>query len=149
MAVRWLEPDEYDAWRAYRRMRALLDLEITRDLAAHGLSDADYDVLTTLSGQDGARMRIGELASRMLWTQSRLSHHLTRMAGRGLVERTAAAGDDRGAVVVLTDHGWTVLRTAAPSHVQCVRENFIDLMSVGQLKALATVAHRVVDRLGR
>jgi hypothetical protein len=47
---RWLTADQELAWRRYRRMRTLLDLELSRDLRYDsGLSDADYDVLTMLS----------------------------------------------------------------------------------------------------
>ena len=36
---RWLDQDEQRAWRAYRRMRLLLDARIARDLHAEsGLS---------------------------------------------------------------------------------------------------------------
>jgi DNA-binding MarR family transcriptional regulator len=128
-------------------MRALLDLQIVRDLAAHGLSEADYDVLSTLSEHENAQMRVGELARWMLWSQSRLSHHLTRMQARGLVHRTGTAGDGRGAIVSLSEDGWTVLRTAAPSHVQSVRDNFIDVLTPAQPKAVGAAAQRVVKRL--
>jgi hypothetical protein len=43
----WLSAREAHAWRGYRRMRALLDLQLARDLARDsGLSEADYDVLS-------------------------------------------------------------------------------------------------------
>jgi DNA-binding MarR family transcriptional regulator len=90
MSVRWLGPEEERAWRAYRRMRTLLDLRLSRDLAALGLSDADYDVLSTLADSPDRTMRIRELAEWMLWSQSRLSHHLTRMRGRDLITRIDA-----------------------------------------------------------
>ena len=65
----WLDERETRAWRGYRRMRALLDLQIIRDLAADAaLSDADYDVLSTLSETQAHRMRLHELASTILWS---------------------------------------------------------------------------------
>jgi len=144
---RWLDPTEEDAWRAYRRMRTLLDLQLARDLAEQGLSEADYDVLSTLSEQASHSMRVGELADWMLWSQSRLSHHLTRMQGRGLIERAGTTEDGRGARITLTDDGRQVLRAAAPAHVASVREHFIDLLRPSQIKALGAIAHRVVDHL--
>jgi DNA-binding MarR family transcriptional regulator len=147
MSARWLNPDEERAWRAYRRMRALLDLRLSRDLAAQGLSDADYDVLSTLSDSPGHTMRIRELADWMLWSQSRLSHHLARMRKRDLITRIDVVEDGRGARVELTAEGWRVLLAAAPAHVTSVRENFVDLMTHSEIAALGALSSRVVDHL--
>ena len=94
---RWLTPAEMRAWRGYRRMRTLLDLQITRDLAADsGLSDADYDVLSSVSEAPGRRMRIGELAAGMLWSVGYRSMRCTHpppaaaMLVRGSLSRTAS-----------------------------------------------------------
>lgn len=146
---RWLDDEQERAWRAYRRMRALLDLAISRDLAADsGLSDADYDVLSNLSESADGRGRPKGLADRMLWTESRLSHHLTRMEARGLVRRERADGDGRGTVVVLTDEGRRVLVAAAPHHVASVRRAFIDLMTPEQVTTLRAIAETVVAHHG-
>src|SRR4051812_35314707 len=107
----WLEPRQARAWRGYRRMRALLDLQIARDLARDsGLSDADYDVLSDLSETPGHRLRLIELAHQMLWSKSRLSHHIDRMEQRGLVRREADSGTTRGVVVALTSAGLRTIK---------------------------------------
>lgn len=145
--VRWLTDREQRAWRGYRQMRALLDLQISRDLGRDGLSDADYDVLSTLSETEDRRMRITELANGMRWSTSRLSHHISRMQQRGLVVREESAADGRGAVAVLTEQGWTTVQEAARGHVRSVRENFIDLLTADELRTLAAVTEKVVGRL--
>jgi DNA-binding MarR family transcriptional regulator len=147
---RWLEGEEVRAWRGYRRMHTLLDLQIARDLARDcGLSEADYDVLSNLSETKGHRLRMAELAAHMLWSSSRLSHHIARMQRRGLVTREGSPADARGAVVVLTPAGWTAIRDAAPPHVESVRRHFIDLLTPAQLAALGDIADTVVAHLGR
>jgi DNA-binding MarR family transcriptional regulator len=129
-------------------MRALLDLQLSRDLSADsGLSDADYDVLSTLSEAKDHRMRLSELAAGILWSVSRLSHHVTRMQQRGLVTRDECPSDGRGAVLVLTDAGWDAIRAAAPRHVESVRSHFIDRLSPDQIAVLADIADNVVDHL--
>jgi DNA-binding MarR family transcriptional regulator len=145
---RWLTPEEMRAWRGYRRMRALLDLQITRDLAAQsGLSDADYDVLSSVSEEPGHRMRLGELAASMRWSVSRLSHHVSRMERRGLVAREECADDGRSATVVLTDAGWATIREAATHHVESVRRNLVDLLEPDEVAALTRIADKVVGHL--
>jgi hypothetical protein len=48
---------KYRAWLGYRRMRARLDLQLARDLGCDsGLSEPDYDVLSTVSEAPGQRM---------------------------------------------------------------------------------------------
>ncbi|MBA2311745.1 MAG: winged helix-turn-helix transcriptional regulator [Actinobacteria bacterium] len=145
---RWLDEAETGAWRGYRRMRARLDLQISRDLARDaGLSNADYDVLSNLSETEGHRLRLNDLAAEMLWSSSRLSHHLTRMQKRGLVTRDDDPSDARGAVIVLTKSGWKEIRRAAPLHVESVRRNFIDLLSRSQIETLGDVTGVVVRHL--
>jgi DNA-binding MarR family transcriptional regulator len=146
--TKWLTEDEQRAWRGSRRMRQLLDLQLARDLERDsGLSEPDYDVVTTLSESADARWRVGDLASRLLWSTSRLAHHLGRMEVRGLVARQPCADDGRGSTVALTDHGRSVLKKAAPLHVRSVRAHFVDLLGVDELECLATLASRVIGRL--
>ena len=146
--VRWLSPAEERAWRAYRRMRILLDLQLSRDLARDaGLSESDYDVLSTLSEAPGARWRASELAARLLWSSSRLAHHVGRMERRGLVERASCDDDGRGAVIALTTQGRKVLERAAPGHVESVRRNFIDLLTPAEVEVLAAISGKVAGHL--
>jgi DNA-binding MarR family transcriptional regulator len=148
--ARWLDDVEFRAWIGYRRMRALLDLRLARQLAAdQGLSEPDYDVLTSLADAQDRRIRLSEMAERMLWSKSRLSHHVTRMQQRGLVRREECASDGRGAFIVLTEDGMATLRAAAPGHVAAVREHFIDLMTEEQVRVLGDVAETVLEHLRR
>lgn len=145
---RWLTAAEMHAWLGYRRMRTLLDLQLTRDLGADsGLSDADYDVLTAVSEAPGRRLRLGELATSMRWSVSRLSHQVSRMQQRGLVARGGSADDGRGATVALTDAGWSTLQAAAVHHVASVRRHLIDLLDEDDVAALGRIADKVLAHL--
>jgi DNA-binding MarR family transcriptional regulator len=146
--TRWLDDAEMRAWLGYRRLRLLLDLQVARDLADDsGLSEADYDVLSSLSGTEARRERLSELAAHMHWSKSRLSHHLTRMQQRGLVTREDHPSDGRGAVILLTDAGWQAIRDAAPHHVESVRRHFIDRLTDEQIRVLGDIAEAVVEHL--
>jgi DNA-binding MarR family transcriptional regulator len=131
-------------------MRALLDLQLTRDLASEsGLSEADYDVLSTVSESAGHSLRLGDLAAHMLWSKSRLSHHVARMERRELVARQDCASDGRGAIVTLTEAGWQAIRNAAPGHVESVRRHFLDLLTPDQVQALGDLTETVLAHLRR
>ncbi|MEH0827834.1 MULTISPECIES: MarR family winged helix-turn-helix transcriptional regulator [unclassified Micromonospora] len=145
---RWLDEQENRAWRGYRRMRRLLDLELARELMQDaGLSEPDYDVLSDLSETPEQRLRLSELANRMLWSRSRLSHHISRMQQRGLVTREECATDGRGSVVVLTPAGRQAVEAAAPGHVAAVRRHLIDRLTPAEVAALGTLSQRVIDHL--
>jgi len=145
--TRWLNPRETRAWRGYRRLHALLDLQISRDLASDGMSAADYDVLSSLSETSGHRLRLVELAEQMLWSKSRLSHHVSRMERRGLVRRDDLPASSRAAVVTLTPHGLQVIEEIAPKHLLSVHRHFIDLLTGEQIDALGETADIVVRHL--
>jgi DNA-binding MarR family transcriptional regulator len=148
-SAQWLNEREERAWRAYRRMQTVLPAALARDLAStSGLSDPDYTVLTTLSERAGHRWQLRDLAARLLWSRSRLSHHIARMEARGLVMREGDPDDRRGCMIVLTPLGMRTLEKAAPDHVASVREHFIDLLSAEEVQTLTTIAERVVDHLG-
>jgi len=129
-------------------MRTLLDLQIARDLSKDsGLSETDYDVLSTLSEKPEGYWRARDLAAQLLWSTSRLAHHVGRMEQRGLVTRQPCTDDARGALISLTEHGRDVLYEAAPPHVASVRRHLIDLLTADEVAALDTIASKVITHL--
>src|SRR4051794_16258611 len=100
--TRWLDDREQTAWRAFLDMHARLQVQLGRELQAEaGLSLPDFAVLVQLSEHE-CTMRVLELARALGWEKSRLSHQLSRMQQRGLIQRAGCASDRRGAFVELT-----------------------------------------------
>ena len=142
----WLTEEQQQIWRGYLEMVSRLQTAMHRQLQQDcELSLPDYDVLVALSEQ--GPLRINELGEILAWEQSRLSHQLRRMRGRGLVERHDSGDDRRGATAELTDAGRTALDTAAPGHVELVRSAVFDGLSAPQLRAFGSVIESVVGRL--
>jgi DNA-binding MarR family transcriptional regulator len=129
-------------------MQALLAARLHRSLLRHtGLSLSDYEVLVHLSEAPEQRLRAFQLSAALQWEKSRLSHHLTRMEGRGLVARQGCTTDGRGAFVTLTPVGRAAIEAAAPTHVADVREAFVDVLTPEQLDAVAEISDAVLARL--
>src|ERR1700716_1482974 len=142
----WLTEEQQQIWRGYLTMVSRLQTAMHRQLQQDcGLSLSDYDVLVALS--ERGPQRINELGEVLGWEQSRLSHQLRRMRGRGLVQRHGSGDDRRGATVELTDGGRAALDTAAPGHVELVRSAVFDGLSAAQLRAFGSVIESVVARL--
>jgi DNA-binding MarR family transcriptional regulator len=83
----------------------------------------------------------------MGWERSRLSHHLGRMEGRGLVRRDLCATDSRGAEILLTAEGADAFRQANGPHLHAVREFFIDALTPAQVIAAGEIAEALRARL--
>jgi DNA-binding MarR family transcriptional regulator len=145
---RWLTPAEQHAWRSFVQMQEKLTGRLARQLQAEsGLSLADYSVLVNLTDVPDGRRRFLELAKALEWEQSRMSHHIARMARRGLVVREECPDDGRGAYVVVTPAGRGAIEAAAPHHVEVVRRLVIDHLTADELNVLGQISNRILERL--
>ncbi|QYX75209.1 MarR family winged helix-turn-helix transcriptional regulator [Streptomyces akebiae] len=146
--VRWLTPEEQRAWRGFVRLHERLGGRLGRMLQSESnVSPADFAVLVHLTDSPDGRQRYQDLARALEWEKSRMSHHIARMAGRGMVVREECAEDGRGAYVVITDVGRAAIEAAAPRHVEAVRELFMDHVTPAELRVLAEISERVIGKL--
>lgn len=146
--IRWLDEQEAAAWQAARTLGQPLWTALGRDLQQDsGLSMADYQVLVVLSSEAGGTLPYRDLASATGWEKSRLSHQVTRMEQRRLVQRHDCASDGRSADVALTAQGRAAIERAAPGHVAAVRRLLIDRLTDEQVRALAAIGREVGSAL--
>ena len=142
----WLTEEQQRIWRDYLAMASGLQTAMHRQLQRDcELSLSDYDVLVVLS--ERGTQRVYELGEALGWEQSRLSHQLRRMRGRGLVVRHGSDDDRRGAIAEITDGGRAALEAAAPGHVELVRSVMFDGLTAAQQRAFGSVIETVVERL--
>ena len=142
----WLTDEQQRIWREYLTMVSRLQTAMNRQLQQGcELSLSDYDVLVALA--ERGPQRINDLGEVLAWEQSRVSHQLRRMRGRGLVERHGSGDDRRGATVELTDSGREALDAAAPGHVELVRSVVFDGLSSAQLRTFGSVIESVLARV--
>lgn len=104
--TRRLSEQEQHAWRSFVRMQDKLVGRLGREVQAEsGLSTPDYGVLVHLTEVPEGRLRFLELAKAVEWEKGRMSHHINRMAKRGLVVREDCPTDARVAFVAVTTAG--------------------------------------------
>ncbi|QHC33031.1 MULTISPECIES: MarR family winged helix-turn-helix transcriptional regulator [unclassified Streptomyces] len=119
-----LSQREQQIWRAFLQFSESVVSAVERDLfTTTGLSGADFQILARLYETEHGRMpqkRLGELVH---WSVTRLSHQLTRMQRRGLIDRTSA-GRGRLMTVSLTPAGHAAYTSALPHHTRSVRTHF-------------------------
>ncbi len=135
---------ELRTWRrvgtGLSRLMSALDRQLRDD---SGLSADDFGVLATLSATPGDALRMTDLADRLSFSPSRLSHAVQRMERSGWVTRENTPDDRRGRLAHLTKEGEHVLRDAWPGHAALIRELIIDPLDPEQFEELDAIFARV------
>jgi DNA-binding MarR family transcriptional regulator len=138
---RKLTDDELELFSDFHLMRRgfdrTLDLQLQRD---DGISISELEVLMALVGSPGRRMRVRDLVDRTGWEKSRVSHQVTRMVARGLVERQECAEDRRAMWIHLTGHGRRAVVRALPRHTATIRRILFDALTPDQQEELLEIA---------
>lgn len=143
-------PDDrqQSSWQRFLTVQRRLPARLAKHLQREcGLSAADYEILVHLSDSAQGRMRAFEISRLTQWEKSRLSHQVTRMAQRGLVERQICSHDGRYADIVLTDTGHAAVAQATAAHAAHVRRYFLDVLTPAQLDALDGICDALLARL--
>lgn len=132
-------------WRSFLRAHSYVLGELERDLAADAeISLPWYDVLLQLVEAPGRRLRMSDLADRVLLSRSGLTRLIDRLQAEGLVRREPSPDDARGTFTILTDAGYLRLRHAAPIHLRGVQAHWLSHFSDEELRRLGELLARVV-----
>jgi DNA-binding MarR family transcriptional regulator len=146
--VRWLTAQEERVWRRWLTLNARLSATLHKELHDDaGLSMPDYEVLVHLTDSPQGRIRVTDLARHLQWERSRVSHHVTRMERRRLVQRVECAEDGRGAFIVITPQGRAAIEKAAPGHVNTVRRLIFDPLTPQEVGAFAEIIDKALAQL--
>lgn len=134
------------AWRTFLEAHARTTELLAQELReGEGIALTWYDVLVQLSEAHDHRLRMQELAERVLLSKSGLTRLIDRMERHHLVHRSACPSDRRGTFAQLTPEGLAMLRKAAPTHLRGVREHFAELLDDEEAATLAELLGRIAD----
>ena len=79
---------DWSVWRSFVMMRRQLDRALEHRLQEDaGISGPDFEILLSLFKAPDNQLRARDLVELLGWEKSRVSHQVTRMVARGLVER--------------------------------------------------------------
>jgi DNA-binding MarR family transcriptional regulator len=139
-----LSAAELGAWRGLLRVHAALVRALDAELdAKHDLPLTSYDVLIHLQSAPDKRLRMAELADRVLLSRSGLTRLADRLEREGLIARDTCTSDGRGSFAVLTEQGERLLGRARPTHLGGVRERFLSHFDDDELRLLGQFWERV------
>jgi DNA-binding MarR family transcriptional regulator len=143
-----VSPQEWHIWRTFHLMRRQLDRALETQLQGDsGISAPDYEVLLALFEAPEKQLRSRALGDLIGWEKSRISHQVSRMAARGLVERRECADDLRGTWVRLTADGHRAILGAMRKHATKIRQIFLDVLTDAEKDVLLSASARVLDAI--
>jgi DNA-binding MarR family transcriptional regulator len=139
-----ITPEQLEIWRLFLRAHAQIVRRLESDLMdRHGLPLAWYDVLARLVEADGQRLRMSELADRVMLSPSGLTRLMGRMIDAGLVSREPSESDARGFYAVLTDEGYERLRAATGTHLRGILDYVLSRYTDDELDEIARYLSRL------
>jgi DNA-binding MarR family transcriptional regulator len=141
-----LSVHELAAWRGMLEVHAGVTQQLDAQMRAeHGLSVSAYEVLMFLADAPEHRLRMSEIADRVLLSRSGCTRLVDRLAGQGYVTRSAASTDGRGLYAELTEAGLAKLRAARRTHHEGIRRFFLDRLTPTDQIALGDIWTRFRD----
>lgn len=133
-------------WRSFLRAHTYVTRRLEADLiAGHALPLAAYDVLVQLAEAPEYRLRMNDLADRVLLSRSGLTRLVDRLQREGLVERCVCPSDARGLYAVLTGTGYRRLAEATPTHLRGVRDYVLGRLTAEERAQLGGLLGKLLD----
>lgn len=136
-----------EAWESLFRAQHEVFDEISCDFDETTLTQAEYDVLLTVTRGEGMTARLRDVTANMLISQPSVSRLVDRMATRGLVTKCPDPDDGRGALVRATADGAAAFRKIASAHGRSIadRMSVLDDVELAQLRDLAAKLRKTSD----
>jgi DNA-binding MarR family transcriptional regulator len=100
------DPALLRVWFRFLRLHQRITGRAAQEFRRIGLSLPQFDLLSTLSGREGASQQ--DIAERLYVTKGNVSGLIDRLAAQGFVERRALPGDRRSYALHLTPEGRAV-----------------------------------------
>ncbi len=140
-----LESTKGSVWALFLSAHAVLVDAIERRLAQADLPPLSwYDLLWALERSPGQRLRMSELAEKVVLSRSNLTRLVDRLEEAGLVARERSEDDRRGAYAVLAEAGRETRRRMWPVYEGGIRQLFEGRLSEAEAQTLGAVLRRLL-----
>jgi DNA-binding MarR family transcriptional regulator len=132
-------------WRLFITVNVKLLDRIKAKFSQAGLPTMEwYDVLLTLKEAPKNRLRLSELAERVLLSRSNLTRLVDRLEKAGLLYREACPSDRRGTFAVLTEAGLAMQREMWVVYAEGIAEYFGSHLDDDEAKVMQQVLKRML-----
>ena len=145
MSEEYLSDQHLAAWRVFLKAHATIIDRIDHDLVAARLPPlSTYDVLIELYEAPEQRLRMHELAERVVLSRSGLTRLVDRLEAEGLLLRDRSGTDRRGAYAVITEQGIATLRQTWPTYARGIAEYFAQWLTLEEAQLLESAFGRML-----
>lgn len=133
------------AWRGFIKSHATLLDVIDHELGEAGCLPLHwYDVLVELVEAPEQRLRMHELATKVVLSRSGLTRLVDRLEKEGFLRREPDPTDRRGAFAILTDKGREALRQSWPVYARGIATYFARHLSDEETQSLVEIFSRLL-----
>lgn len=144
-----LDAERRDCFQLFLTAHARLSAAIDKRLVESGALPLPwYDVLVTLETADQGRLRMSDLAERVLLSQSGLTRLVDRLVDKGLVERATCPADRRVLYASLTEAGRQARRASWPLLSRLIQDYFGAHMTDMETRLMRASFVKMVESAG-
>lgn len=115
------------AWESLFRAQHEVFHDMLADFDGTDISQAEYDVMLTVTRSPDMTARLRDITANMLISQPSVSRLVDRMVTNGLVTKCADPDDGRGSLITATDAGARAFRAVATVHGRSIAERMSPL----------------------
>ncbi|MEG3987793.1 MarR family transcriptional regulator [Microcoleus sp. S28C3] len=132
-------------WRLFITANVKLLDRMGEKFSQAGLPSMDwYDVLLTLKEAPEYRLRLSDLAQKVLLSRSNLTHLVDRLEKAGLLYRKRCPSDRRGTYAVLTEAGLAMQQQMWTVYAEGIAEYFACHLDDEELQVMQQVLKRML-----
>jgi DNA-binding MarR family transcriptional regulator len=135
-------------WRLFLTAQIQIIEQIQEKLAAANLPPLEwYDVLWALKETPDQRLRLSELADRVLLSRSNLTRLLDRLEKNELLQREPCPTDRRGTFAVLTEAGAVMQKKMWAIYSEGIAEYFGAQLSDEEVKVMQQALKKILGAI--
>jgi len=132
-------------WPLFLTAHAVLVERVETRLAEAGLPPlAWYDVLWAIERAEGSRVRLSDLAERVVLSRSNMTRLIDRLEQAGLVARERSEEDGRGSYAILTPPGKAQRAKMWPVYKAAISTLFEGHLQPGEARVMKLALRRIL-----
>lgn len=143
-----LTTPQITAWRlfitAHSRLIGLFEAQM---MARGAIALHWYDVLIELFEAPTHKLRMRELAYRVVLSRSGLTRLVDNLEKAGLLRREDDPDDRRGSYAVITEAGKAAIRATWPIYADLIATHFATVLTEAEAAVIASAMQKLLDHL--
>jgi len=144
-----LGKSQLDAWELFITRQSLVLGQIERSLDSQEAAVPLhwYDVLLVLKSAPEGKMRLAEIAERIVTSRSALTRSIDKIEAAGLIRKVKAKEDGRGLYAVITESGRKAQKETWVYYQQAIQEYFGKFFTEREADQLASLLANIPRKI--